>query len=85
MRPEDLEVNVAKTKHLTNMRARAVEQDTSRLPTVRRMSLDDSIEFIGDDELVEVTPLNVRIRKAILRKDDRAKALNRAAKELQET
>jgi GTP-binding protein len=81
-RPEDLEVNVAKTKHLTNMRARAVEQDTSRLPTVRRMSLDDCIEFISEDELVEVTPLNIRMRKKILRKDDRAKALNRAAKEI---
>jgi GTP-binding protein len=80
-RPEDLEVNVAKTKHLTNMRARAVEQDTSRLPTIRRMSLDDCIEFISDDELVEVTPLNIRMRKKILRKDDRYKAMNRAAKE----
>ncbi len=80
-RPEDLEVNVAKTKHLTNMRARAVEQDTSRLPTIRRMSLDDCIEFISDDELVEVTPLSVRMRKKILRKDDRYKAMNRAAKE----
>ena len=81
-RPEDLEVNVAKTKHLTNMRARAVEQDTSRLPSIRRMSLDDCVEFISDDELVEVTPQNIRMRKKILRKDDRAKALNRAAKEM---
>jgi GTP-binding protein len=80
-RPEDLEVNIAKTKHLTNMRMRAVDQDTSRLPTIRRMSLDDSIEFISDDELVEVTPLNIRIRKKILRKDDRVKASNKASKE----
>jgi GTP-binding protein len=81
-RPEDLEVNVAKTKHLTNMRARAVEQDTSRLPTIRRMSLDDCVEFISDDEVVEVTPQNIRMRKKILRKDDRVKALNRSTKEI---
>jgi GTP-binding protein len=82
VRHEDLEVNVAKTKHLTNMRMRAVDQDTSRLPSIRRMSLDDSIEFINDDELVEVTPLNIRMRKKILKKDDRAKAANKAAKEM---
>jgi GTP-binding protein len=83
-RLEDLEVNVAKTKHLTNFRMRAVDVDTSRLPSIRRLSLDDSVEFISDDELVEVTPLSIRIRKKILRKDDRAKSSNRAAKELEQ-
>lgn len=83
-RPEDLEVNVAKTKHLTNFRMRAVDVDTSRLPSIRRLSLDDSVEFISDDELVEVTPLSIRIRKKILRKDDRAKFSNRQSKELEE-
>ena len=56
----------------------------SRLPSIRRLSLDDSVEFIGDDELVEVTPLSIRIRKKILRKDDRAKSMNRASKELEQ-
>ena len=74
-RPDDLEVNVAKTKQLTNFRTRAVEHDTSRLPPIRRMTLDDCIEFINDDELVEVTPQNVRMRKKILKKDDRQKVL----------
>ena len=84
-RPEDLEVNIAKTKHLTNFRMRAVDVDTTRLPNVRRMSLDDCIEFISDDELVEVTPLNIRMRKKVLRKDDRYKAMNRASKEIVES
>jgi GTP-binding protein len=83
-RPEDLEVNIAKTKHLTNFRMRAVDVDTTRLPNIRRMSLDDCIEFISDDELVEVTPQNIRMRKKILRKDDRYKAMNRSAKEITE-
>ena len=80
-RNEDLEVNVCKTKVLSAMRTRAVDHDTSRLPPIRQMSLDDCVEFISDDELVEVTPLNIRIRKKILRKDDRAKAAFRALKE----
>ncbi len=84
-RPEDLEVNIAKTKHLTNFRMRAVDVDTTRLPNVRRMSLDDCIEFISDDELVEVTPLNIRMRKKVLRKDDRYQAMNRASKEIVES
>ena len=79
-RNEDLEVNVCKTKVLSAMRTRAVDHDTSRLPPIRQMSLDDCVEFISDDELVEITPLNIRIRKKILRKDERAKAMFRALK-----
>ncbi len=77
-RNEDLEVNVCKTKVLSAMRTRAVDHDTSRLPPIRQMSLDDCVEFISDDELVEITPLNIRIRKKILRKDERAKAMFKA-------
>ncbi len=80
-RGDDLEVNVAKTKVLSAMRTRASDHDTSRLPPIRQMSLDDCVEFISDDELVEVTPLNIRLRKKILRKDDRAKAAFRSLKE----
>jgi len=73
-RPEDLEVNVAKAKHLTNFRMRAADNDTSRLTVARSLSLDDCIEYINDDELVEVTPLSIRMRKKMLRKDERARS-----------
>jgi len=64
-RPQDLEINVCKTKHLTNMRESFREID-EKLVTPRKMSLDQYIEFLADDELLEVTPENLRIRKRIL-------------------
>lgn len=65
IRADDLPINVAKTKHLTNVRAKPTEV-TSSLSPARIMSLDDYIEFMGDDELLEVTPQSLRIRKRIL-------------------
>jgi len=64
-RPGDLEVNVCKKKHLTNMRAANADIEV-RLTPPRRLSLDDAIEYLADDELLEVTPENYRIRKRIL-------------------
>lgn len=64
-RPDDIEINVCKTKHLTNMRNNIREID-QRLVTPREMSLDQYIEYLADDELLEVTPQNLRIRKRIL-------------------
>jgi GTP-binding protein len=64
-RDVDLEVNVCKRKHLTNMRSSNAE-DAIRLVTPIQMSLDRSLEYIGPDELVEVTPKSIRIRKRIL-------------------
>ncbi len=64
-RPDDLEINVCKTKHLTNMRESFREID-KRLVTPREMSLDQHIEFLADDEFLEVTPKNLRIRKRVL-------------------
>ncbi len=64
-RPEDLDVNVAKLKHLTNHRAASAEVSI-RLTPPRLLSLEQSIETIGDDDLVEVTPKSMRLRKAIL-------------------
>jgi GTP-binding protein len=64
-RPQDLEINVCKTKHLTNMRESFREID-EKLVTPRKMSLDQYIEFLADDELLEVTPKSLRIRKRIL-------------------
>jgi len=64
-RPDDIEVNVCKTKHLTNMRNN-IREINQRLVTPREMSLDQYIEYLADDELLEVTPKNLRIRKRIL-------------------
>mgnify|MGYP003989898433 FL=1 len=61
----DLEVNPLKAKQLTNIRA-AGKDDAVRLTTPRRMSLEEAIAYIGDDEVVEVTPKNIRLRKATL-------------------
>ena len=64
-RPDDIEINVCKAKHLTNMRNNIREID-HRLVTPREMSLDQFIEFLADDEFLEVTPKNLRIRKRVL-------------------
>ncbi len=70
---EDIAVNVCKTKHLTNTRASGSD-DALRLVPFKRMSLEASIEFLKDDELLEVTPKNIRIRKKILDNNLRMKA-----------
>lgn len=71
---EDVVVNVCKKKHVTNMRA-AGSDDALRLTTPTVLSLEQMLEFINDDELVEVTPKNIRIRKVILAKDQRMKEM----------
>ncbi len=70
---EDLVVNVCKKKHLTNTRASGSD-DALRLVTPKNMSLEQCIEFIKDDELIEVTPKSIRMRKKILDKTQRMKA-----------
>ena len=64
-RSEDLTVNVCKEKHLTNTRSSG-NDDALKLVPPKKMSLEQSIEFISDDELVEITPSNIRLRKKIL-------------------
>ena len=64
-RAQDLSINIAKKKHLTNMR-QSIRDLEDRLDPPRLMSLDEMIEFIGPDELVEVTPKSLRMRKRIL-------------------
>ena len=71
---EDITVNICKKKQLTNMRA-AGSDDALRLTTPRQMSLEQCLEFLADDELLEVTPENLRLRKRILGHADRMKAL----------
>ena len=68
----DINVNVCKKKHLTNTRASGSDEALRLIPP-RHMSLEESLEFISDDELVEVTPKNIRLRKRILDNETRAK------------
>jgi GTP-binding protein len=75
-RPGDLDVNVCKTKHLTNIR-NVIRDIDVRLTTPREMSLDESIEYLGDDELLEVTPESLRIRKRVLDKHNRFRQAKR--------
>ena len=65
IRPEDLAINVCKSKHLTAVRTKNYADDI-RLRSIRAMTLDDFIEFMADDELLEVTPESLRLRKRIL-------------------
>jgi len=80
-RPDDIEVNVCKTKHLTNMRNN-IREINQRLVTPREMSLDQYIEYLADDELLEVTPKNLRIRKRILDHSARKRELKRDAEKV---
>ena len=70
---EDITVNVCKTKHLSNTRASGSD-DALRLVPVSKFSLEESLEFLKPDELLEVTPSSIRIRKRILNHDLRMKA-----------
>ncbi|MDQ3653380.1 MAG: translational GTPase TypA [Acidobacteriota bacterium] len=71
-RAVDLDVNVIKEKKLTNMRAASAD-DAMRLVPVKDMSLEQALEFIADDELVEVTPQTIRLRKRVLKSNERPK------------
>ncbi len=69
---EDIRVNVCKRKHVTNMRA-AGSDEALRLNTPRKFSLEESLEFLNDDEMLEVTPQHLRIRKLVLSGSERLK------------
>ena len=71
-RENDLVVNVCKTKKLTNMRA-AGSDDAVKLAPPRKFTLEQALDYIADDELVEVTPLNIRLRKKYLKEGERRK------------
>ena len=70
-REGDLDVNITKEKKLTNMRSSTSEATVTLRPP-RMLSLDQSIEFIADDEVVEVTPQNIRLSKMVREKQKRA-------------
>jgi GTP-binding protein len=77
-RPGDLEVNVTKGKKLTNMRASGSD-DNVLLEPPRRITLEDAMGYIADDELIEVTPKTLRLRKRVLNASDRKKASRASA------
>ncbi|HRX57687.1 MAG TPA: translational GTPase TypA [Eubacteriales bacterium] len=75
-RAEDIVVNVCKKKHVTNMRASGSDEALRLTPPVQ-LTLEQCLEFIAEDELVEITPKSIRMRKKLLTKDQRVKASNR--------
>jgi len=77
-RPDDMDVNVSKEKKLTNMRTTASDENI-RLEPPRQITLELALEFIQDDELIEVTPDAIRLRKRVLDPTERKKAAKRAA------
>ena len=78
-RGEDISINVCKEKHLTNTRASGSDEALRLVPPIQ-MSLEKAIEFIEDDELVEITPKNIRLRKKILDSKTRERLVARAKK-----
>lgn len=82
-RPDDLTVNVCKKKHLTNMRSSNKDIEIRLTPPVN-LSLDQAIEYLAEDELLEVTPLNFRIRKRILNTEERGKQTKKAKEVMNE-
>ena len=76
---DDLEVNPMKAKQLTNFRASGGKDDAIRLTPPKRMTLEQAIAYIDEDELVEVTPSSIRLRKTHLDANDRKRA-SRATK-----
>ena len=79
-RGEDLAINVCKEKHLTNTRASGSDEALRLVPPIQ-MSLEKAIEFIEDDELVEVTPKSIRLRKKILDTKERERAARNSSKQ----
>jgi GTP-binding protein len=82
-RPQELLVNICKKKHLTNMRSSNKDIEI-RLSPPRVMSLDEAIEYLAEDELLEITPQNYRIRKRILDTEERGKQTKKAKEALAE-
>ena len=76
-------INVCKKKHLTNIRSARGDMEI-RLTPPRQMSLDEAIEYLADDELLEVTPESYRIRKRILNTEDRGKQTKKIKEQLEE-
>ncbi len=79
-RPGDIDVNVCKKKHLTSIRNSAGAEEALKITNVRIPTLEEALEYIGDDELIEITPKSVRMRKRELNAEQRKKDLSRLKK-----
>jgi GTP-binding protein len=77
-RDNDLVVNPLKAKQLTNIRAAGSDENIILTPAIR-LSLEQALEFIDDDELVEVTPVSIRLRKKLLLEHERKRASRKSA------
>ena len=77
-RPGDIDVNVCKKKHLTSMRNSAAAEEALKITNVHIPTLEEALEFISDDELVEITPKSIRMRKKVLNVEARKKLAARA-------
>jgi GTP-binding protein len=78
-RENDLVLNVVRGKKLTNVRASGSD-DSIKLAPPRQFSLEQAMEYINDDELLEITPKSIRMRKKLLSEVDRKRELNRLSK-----
>ena len=74
-RPSDMDVNITREKKQTNMRASTADEGIRLIPP-RQLSLEQAIEFINADELVEVTPTHLRVRKRVLAANQRPRAVS---------
>ncbi len=74
---EDVSVNVCKKKQMTNMRASGADGSLLRLVPPMELSLEQCLEFMADDELLEITPQNLRLRKKILSRTERLRMASR--------
>jgi GTP-binding protein len=79
-RPGDIDLNVCKAKHLTSIRNSASAEESLRLRPIRQMTLEKALEFIDYDELIEITPQNIRMRKRILDSTQRMRSNRRNVK-----
>jgi GTP-binding protein len=77
-RQGDIVVNVCRQKHVSNVRNAGAAEDSLRLVSVHPLTLEECLEFIDDDELLEVTPKSLRMRKRVLAHEIRAKSISRA-------
>lgn len=79
-RPGDIDVNVCKKKHLTSIRNSAGAEEALKITGIRILTLEESLDFIDEDELLEVTPKSLRMRKRVLETELRKKLEARSKK-----